>query len=75
MKKPTELEWKYMCYAVELYRLKHGFYGRNIWHFILRFHLSMSLRKRLNRLKDDFKDSKITTDEYNNWSEILKSAL
>jgi hypothetical protein len=74
-KKTAELEPKYQVFAVELRKIKDGRYGHNLWYWILRLYLNVSLRIRLSRLNEDFNDNKLTRDQYNSFLSIIKSAI
>jgi hypothetical protein len=72
---PTELEWKYINYSVELRKIKDGRYGRNIFFFILRTYLAVSLLIRLFRLKMDLKHGNISKRQYISYSRIIHLAI
>jgi len=73
--KTPELESKYIVMANELAAIKNGRRGHNLWFWIIRTWLRISLEIRLERLKEDYKDSVITKVQYDAWSSIIKNAL
>jgi hypothetical protein len=75
MIKTQELEAKYQVFAVELRKIKDGRRGRNLWYFVLRTYLAVSLLLRLIRLKNDYRQGKITLDQYSNYKGIIHLAI
>lgn len=73
--KTPELEAKYQVFAVELRKIKDGRHGHNLWFFALKAYLAVSLRLRTIRLNSDFKQGKITLQQYLNYKEIIHLAI
>lgn len=69
--KTPELEAKYQVFAIELRRIKNGDYGHNIFYFVLRTYLRVSLELRLIRLNKDFEYGRINKAQYMYYKEII----
>lgn len=72
---PTEMEWKYINYSVELRRIKNGEYGHNLWYFILRTYLAVSLYLRWIRLYIDLIHGNINKRQYISYRNIIHLAI
>lgn len=70
-----ELEWKYIEYATQLRMLKAGTYGKSIFLWLVRIYLVVMLKRRRRRIVDDFKDSKLTLEQYNGFTKLIDNSL